>query len=94
MTRGVNIAAQFYQTDADVGYVVLDADGAVPDADGILAEIRANPGTIRARLEALISKGKASAMVILKARILLKADRAECGPADWMRRSSRRSTPI
>ncbi len=48
--RSVNIAAQFYQTDADVGYVVLDADGAVPDADGILAEIRANPGTIRARL--------------------------------------------
>ena len=48
--RGVNIAAQFYQTDADVGYVVLDADGAVPDAEGILAEIRANPGTIRARL--------------------------------------------
>jgi D-3-phosphoglycerate dehydrogenase / 2-oxoglutarate reductase len=48
--RGVNIAAQFYQTDADVGYVVLDADGAVPDAEGILAEIRSNPGTIRARL--------------------------------------------
>jgi D-3-phosphoglycerate dehydrogenase len=48
--RGVNIAAQYYQTDADVGYVVLDADGAVADADGILAAIRANPGTIRARL--------------------------------------------
>jgi D-3-phosphoglycerate dehydrogenase len=48
--RGVNIAAQYYQTDADVGYVVLDADGSVPDAEGILAEIRANPGTIRARL--------------------------------------------
>ena len=48
--RGVNIAAQYYQTDADVGYVVLDADGAVPDAEGMLAEIRANPGTIRARL--------------------------------------------
>ena len=48
--RSVNIAAQYYQTDADVGYVVLDADGAVADAEGILAEIRANPGTIRARL--------------------------------------------
>jgi D-3-phosphoglycerate dehydrogenase len=48
--RGVNIAAQYYQTDADVGYVVLDADGAVSDADEILAEIRSNPGTIRARL--------------------------------------------
>ena len=48
--RHVNIAAQYYQTDADIGYVVLDADGAVHDADGILAEIRSNPGTIRARL--------------------------------------------
>ncbi len=48
--RSVNIAAQYYQTDADVGYAVLDADGAVPDAEGILAEIRENPGTIRARL--------------------------------------------
>ena len=35
----------------------------------------------RARLNALISKGKAPAKVILKARILLKADQAECGPA-------------
>lgn len=34
----------------------------------------------RARLNALISKGKASAKVILKARILLKADQAEFGP--------------
>ena len=37
----------------------------------------------RARLNALISKGKASAKVILKARILLKADRAE-GGAGWL----------
>ena len=37
----------------------------------------------RARLNALISKGKASAKVILKARILLKADRAEGGPG-WL----------
>ena len=34
----------------------------------------------RARLNALISKGRAPAKVILKARILLKADQAECGP--------------
>lgn len=33
----------------------------------------------RKRLEDLISKGKASAKVILKARILLKADRSEAG---------------
>ena len=37
----------------------------------------------RARLDALISKGKASAKAILKARILLKADRAE-GGAGWL----------
>ena len=37
----------------------------------------------RARLNALISKGKASAKTILKARILLKADRAEGGPG-WL----------
>jgi hypothetical protein len=37
----------------------------------------------RARLEALISKGKASAKVILKARILLKADVAEGAPG-WL----------
>ena len=37
----------------------------------------------RERLHALISKGKAPAKVILKARILLKADSAEGGPA-WL----------
>jgi hypothetical protein len=37
----------------------------------------------RARLNGLISKGKAPAKVILKARILLKADQAEGGPG-WL----------
>ena len=37
----------------------------------------------RARLSALISKGKAPAKAILKARILLKADRAEGGEG-WL----------
>ena len=37
----------------------------------------------RARLDAVISKGKASAKAILKARILLKADQAESGPG-WL----------
>jgi hypothetical protein len=37
----------------------------------------------RARLDALISKGKAPAKAILKARILLKADQAEGGPG-WL----------
>ncbi len=37
----------------------------------------------RERLNALISKGKAPAKTILKARILLKADQAEGGPG-WL----------
>ena len=37
----------------------------------------------RARLEALISKGKAPAKAILKARILVKADQSEGGPG-WL----------
>ncbi|QCI63794.1 phosphoglycerate dehydrogenase [Phreatobacter stygius] len=48
--REINIAAQYYQTDGDVGYVVLDADGSVDDADGVLDEIRQLSGTIRCRL--------------------------------------------
>ena len=37
----------------------------------------------RERLNALISKGKAPAKAILKARILLKSDKAEGGPG-WL----------
>lgn len=48
--REINIAGQFYQTEGDLGYVVLDADGFVEDADAVLDDIRALPGTIRARL--------------------------------------------
>jgi D-3-phosphoglycerate dehydrogenase / 2-oxoglutarate reductase len=48
--RKVNIAAQHYETAGDLGYVVLDADGTVPDAEDIVKEIRALPGTIRARM--------------------------------------------
>lgn len=48
--RKVNIAAQHYETAGDLGYVVLDADGTVPDAEEIVKEIRALPGTIRARM--------------------------------------------
>jgi len=48
--HGVNIAAQTYQTDGEIGYVVLEAEGAVAEAETILAEIRGLPGTIRARL--------------------------------------------
>jgi len=46
----VNIAAQHYETSGDLGYVVLDADGPVAEAESIVKEIRALPGTIRARM--------------------------------------------
>ena len=48
--HNVNIGAQYYQTNGALGYVVLDADGAVADAAGVVAEIRELPGTIRARM--------------------------------------------
>jgi D-3-phosphoglycerate dehydrogenase len=48
--RGLNIAAQYLQTDGEIGYVVLEADRAGPESQAILDEIRAFEGTIRARL--------------------------------------------
>ena len=39
-----------YQTDGEIGYVVLEADASGADAERVLAEIRAIEGTIRARL--------------------------------------------
>ncbi len=48
--HGVNIAAQHYQTDGEIGYVVLDTDDARSDAEDILRDIRGLSGTIRARV--------------------------------------------
>jgi len=48
--RGLNISAQYYQTAAEVGYVVVDSVDAREEADTILAELRDLPGTLRARL--------------------------------------------
>ena len=48
--HAVNIAAQYYETNSDVGYVVLDADASAADSQRVLADIRALEGTIRARL--------------------------------------------
>ncbi|MDB5548580.1 MAG: phosphoglycerate dehydrogenase [Tardiphaga sp.] len=50
LQRDVNIAAQFLETDSEVGYVVLDADLPPGLSDKILAEISSLDGTIRARL--------------------------------------------
>jgi D-3-phosphoglycerate dehydrogenase len=48
--RGVNVGAQYLQTDPSVGYVVIDIDDSAVDAEELLGELRALPGTIRARL--------------------------------------------
>jgi D-3-phosphoglycerate dehydrogenase len=49
--RSINIAAQYYQTDGEVGYVVVESDDTgYEQATDVLAEIRALEGTIRARL--------------------------------------------
>ena len=48
--HAVNIAAQYYETRNDIGYVVLDADASAADSQKVLADIRALEGTIRARL--------------------------------------------
>jgi len=62
------------------------------DRDGSQKFIVELDAAERERLSALISKGRAPAKTILKARFLLKADQAEGGPVGSMRKSSRRST--
>lgn len=49
-SRNLNIAAQNYQTDGEIGYVVMEADPVGEVAREILDEIRSLDGTIRARL--------------------------------------------
>ncbi|MBR0655965.1 phosphoglycerate dehydrogenase [Plastoroseomonas arctica] len=48
--RGLNISAQFLQTANEMGYVVVDSAEARNEAEAILAELRALPGSLRARL--------------------------------------------
>nr|WP_321984498.1 phosphoglycerate dehydrogenase [uncultured Lichenicoccus sp.] len=47
---GVNIAAQYLETDAEIGYVVVEADTDRADAVHLLDQLRALDGTVRARL--------------------------------------------
>lgn len=46
--KGINIAAQYLQTDAEIGYVIIDAE--CNNCDKILEELKAIPHTIRARM--------------------------------------------
>lgn len=48
--HAVNIAAQYYESYADIGYVVLDVVTSGADTHRVLADIRALEGTVRARL--------------------------------------------
>jgi D-3-phosphoglycerate dehydrogenase len=46
--RGLNITGQFLQTDGELGYVLMEAEG--PADAGVLAELSELDGTIRTRL--------------------------------------------
>ena len=46
--HAVNIAAQYLQTSAVIGYVVMDVE--VSESDGLLEQLKAIPATIRARI--------------------------------------------
>jgi D-3-phosphoglycerate dehydrogenase / 2-oxoglutarate reductase len=50
LQRDINIAAQYLETDSEIGYVVLDLDLIGHDCGKLLEEIRALDGTISARL--------------------------------------------
>lgn len=48
--KGINILAQYLQTDGEIGYVVLDAEVAEETAETILVVLRGLEGTIRSRV--------------------------------------------
>ncbi|PVZ83051.1 phosphoglycerate dehydrogenase [Serratia sp. S1B] len=48
--EGVNIAAQYLQTSAEIGYVVIDIEATTEHAAAALQRMKAIEGTIRARL--------------------------------------------
>ena len=48
--HGINILAQYLQTDPEVGYVVLETDVVGGEGEALLADLRAIDGTIRARV--------------------------------------------
>jgi D-3-phosphoglycerate dehydrogenase / 2-oxoglutarate reductase len=50
LQRDINIAAQYLETDSEIGYVVLDLDLVGHDCGELLREIRSLDGTISARL--------------------------------------------
>lgn len=49
-SQDINITGQFLQTDGDVGYVVVEAVDLGDRSEALLEQLRAIPGTMRARL--------------------------------------------
>jgi D-3-phosphoglycerate dehydrogenase len=47
-SKGINIAAEYLQTDAEVGYVIIDTDSKLDSS--IIKELRSIEGTIRVRM--------------------------------------------
>jgi D-3-phosphoglycerate dehydrogenase len=91
--RGINIAAQYCQTDSEIGYVVLDVEGRAQDAEGLLAEIRAIPGTICARLCLSRSASRTFLISTLAAAIWLPPRRVE-GDLGSARAGTERERPV
>ena len=46
--KGINIASQYLQTDADIGYVIVDTESEMSKT--ILKELKKIPHTIKARM--------------------------------------------
>ncbi len=46
--HNINIAGQYLQTNAEIGYVVIDIDS--NDSELALNELKAIPGTLKARI--------------------------------------------
>jgi D-3-phosphoglycerate dehydrogenase / 2-oxoglutarate reductase len=47
-SKGINIAAEYLQTDADIGYVIIDTDSKLDSS--ILQDLKSVEGTIRVRM--------------------------------------------
>jgi D-3-phosphoglycerate dehydrogenase / 2-oxoglutarate reductase len=47
-TRGINISAEYLQTDADIGYVILETDSEL--GPSVLKDLKNIPSTIRVRI--------------------------------------------
>jgi D-3-phosphoglycerate dehydrogenase / 2-oxoglutarate reductase len=47
-SKGINIAAEYLQTDPEIGYVIIDTDSDL--SRGVLKELKAIEGTIRVRM--------------------------------------------